>query len=368
MLRGIDVSGYDGKNLNFAKVKELFDFAIIKCGGQEDAGYSVYRHAAYTTHIANARAAGLQRIGHYWFNGIGATVRAGAEAFANYAQSIDSDILVLDCEGYRWNGIAKPQWNPAECLEFFVRLKELKPNNPLYLYINRSTENSQDWNQIVALEVKLWVADYGLGTKPAGTKGADPRIVHWPHWDIWQYDSRGGGDGINAQIGSARAGANNLDVNEAREDAWAIIPIEPTPAPVPNPTPDPTHRFNVGDRAVLNGSVFRDSAGNGQGASFKNHSGSVTIYNAGSSHPYHIDGLGWVADSELSIAGNTPAPVATSIVIGSKVQVTGSNYATGQLVPGWVKRGTHTVGQLAPGKALLKEINSWVYLKNLKKV
>lgn len=367
MLTGIDVSGYDGKNLNFSKIRGLFDFVIIKCGGQEDAGYSVYRHGAYTTHIANAKASGISRIGHYWFNGIGATPRVGAEAFANFAQSEDKDILVLDCEGYKWSGIPKPQWTPAECLVFFQRLKELKPNNTLYLYINRSTENSLDWSAIVAMGVKLWVADYGMSTKPAGAMGAEPRIVHWKQWDIWQYDSRGGGNGINSAIGSVRAGAYNLDVNTAKDDAFELHSA-PIPTPIPTPTPTPSGHFNVGDKVVLNGAVFRDSGGNGQGATFANRVGTITIYNTGSSHPYHIDSLGWVSPQELSLVGTTPIPTAPSITVGSTVQIIGTNYATGQVIPSWVKSKRYTIAQLASGKALIKEINSWVFLKDLKKV
>ena len=57
-------------------------------------------------------------------------------------------------------------------------------------------------------------------------------------------------------------------------------------------------------------------------------------------------------------------PVST-IVVGSKVRVTGTNYATGESIPDWVKQGTYTVSQITDNKALLKEISSWVYLKDL---
>ena len=50
-----------------------------------------------------------------------------------------------------------------------------------------------------------------------------------------------------------------------------------------------------------------------------------------------------------------------SIGVGSKVKVTGSKYATGQTVPGWVKQNTYTVSEVGSGgKLLLKEIMSWV--------
>ena len=55
----------------------------------------------------------------------------------------------------------------------------------------------------------------------------------------------------------------------------------------------------------------------------------------------------------------------SSIVVGSKVRVTGSHYSTGQTIPGWVKNNTYTVQQMGNGKALLKEIVSWVNLSDL---
>lgn len=59
-------------------------------------------------------------------------------------------------------------------------------------------------------------------------------------------------------------------------------------------------------------------------------------------------------------------------VVGQRVKIIGSNYATGQRIPLWVKLRTLTIKELspkaAPTKALLKEINSWVHLKDLKKV
>ena len=58
-----------------------------------------------------------------------------------------------------------------------------------------------------------------------------------------------------------------------------------------------------------------------------------------------------------------------SIGVGSKVKVTGSKYATGQTVPGWVKQNTYTVSEVGSGgKLLLKEIMSWVYAKDVQLV
>lgn len=60
----------------------------------------------------------------------------------------------------------------------------------------------------------------------------------------------------------------------------------------------------------------------------------------------------------------------TTIKVGSYVKPTGSKYATGQTIPGWVKERSHVVSQIkeSQNKVLLGHpngINSWVYLSEV---
>ena len=59
---------------------------------------------------------------------------------------------------------------------------------------------------------------------------------------------------------------------------------------------------------------------------------------------------------------NKPATVRA----GDIVKIKGNKYATGQKIPMWVKLKKHTVKSVNGNKALLKEINSWVYIADLK--
>lgn len=61
-----------------------------------------------------------------------------------------------------------------------------------------------------------------------------------------------------------------------------------------------------------------------------------------------------------------PASNPTAVKAGDIVKITGSKYATGQNIPFWVKLKKHTVKSISGNKALLKEINSWVYIADLK--
>ena len=62
--------------------------------------------------------------------------------------------------------------------------------------------------------------------------------------------------------------------------------------------------------------------------------------------------------------GSSPS----KITVGSTVKVTGTKYATGQTIPGWVKSTTHKVSEISGDRALLGRdggICSWVYLRDL---
>lgn len=56
---------------------------------------------------------------------------------------------------------------------------------------------------------------------------------------------------------------------------------------------------------------------------------------------------------------------ATTVRAGNIVEIKGSKYATGERIPAWVKLKRHTVKTVSGNRALLKEINSWVYVSDL---
>ena len=58
-------------------------------------------------------------------------------------------------------------------------------------------------------------------------------------------------------------------------------------------------------------------------------------------------------------------PASAPVRAGDIVKIKGSKYATGQKIPMWVKLKKHTVKSVSGNKALLKEINSWVYTDDL---
>lgn len=60
-----------------------------------------------------------------------------------------------------------------------------------------------------------------------------------------------------------------------------------------------------------------------------------------------------------------PSEDKPAVRAGDIVKIKGNKYATGQKIPMWVKLKKHTVKSVSGNKALLKEINSWVYTADL---
>ena len=60
-----------------------------------------------------------------------------------------------------------------------------------------------------------------------------------------------------------------------------------------------------------------------------------------------------------------PSENKPAVRAGDIVKIKGSKYATGQKIPMWVKLKKHTVKTVSGRRALIKEINSWVYISDL---
>lgn len=91
--------------------------------------------------------------------------------------------------------------------------------------------------------------------------------------------------------------------------------------------------------------------------------------------PHRTLDIGWqrflnMIQTELNVLNGSYTQTPSSnqyqnIKVGSKVRVVGFNYATGESIPSWVKSNTYTVQQVNGDKCLLKEIVSWVYIRDL---
>ena len=83
-------------------------------------------------------------------------------------------------------------------------------------------------------------------------------------------------------------------------------PYNPTPKPEPTPS---TLKYKVGDKVVLNGTLYTTSNGGKAGATVKDKHTTITRAIAGKPYPYNTTGdLGWVAESSVSLDKPAPSP------------------------------------------------------------
>lgn len=134
----------------------------------------------------------------------------------------------------------------------------------------------------------------------------------------------------------------------------------PTPAPV-TPTTSGSYTVKV-NTDVLN---VRTGPGTGYNPVTSVKKGEVyTIVETSGNWGKLKSGAGWLC-LDYTIKTSIAAQPTRTVTVGCKVKVTGTNYSTGQAIPQWVKSGVYTVSEVSGTKALLKEILSWVYIKDL---
>lgn len=77
--------------------------------------------------------------------------------------------------------------------------------------------------------------------------------------------------------------------------------------------------------------------------------------------------LKWAKINKSTVSISKPPTTQTiGFKVGDRVQITGTKYSTGQVISSWAKTQVHTIAKIDKDKALLKEITSWCYLKDLK--
>lgn len=129
---------------------------------------------------------------------------------------------------------------------------------------------------------------------------------------------------------------------------------------------------NIGDIVQINGVYTSSSSTKKLTPTTKR--GMITRIIPGAKNPYLLNNgnIGWVNDSCIISSGSSQAQdnntsATPNISVGSTVTLSASaiNYATGQKIPNSFKNRNYTIMQVGNGKVLLKELYSWVYIKDL---
>lgn len=194
MMNGIDVSKWQGTNIDWAKVKASgIDFVIIR------AGYGKAKDPAFEQHYKGATAAGLH-VGAYWYSyalsDVDATAEAAACARVITGKRFDMPIY-FDVE--ERNQLSKSAAFVSGIITTFCTAME-KAGYFAGFYMSRSPLQSKT-TEDVRKRFAIWAAEYNTRLNYSGTVG------------MWQKSSTGKVAGIYG----------NVDLDECYIDYPKII-------------------------------------------------------------------------------------------------------------------------------------------------
>ena len=185
MIRGIDISHWQGE-VDFNKVKDSgIEFVILKAGGSD---YGFYKDKKFDEYYLKAKAAGLM-IGAYYFvgkkfHGYVSGV-ADAERFKEILKGKDIDLPVfVDIE------TTEPRYKELATDAAVAFCETMKAAGYIAgIYASDISGYKERLNLEDISKYILWVARYN-NLAPSYVKD----------WDIWQYSSKGSVKGISGHV------------------------------------------------------------------------------------------------------------------------------------------------------------------------
>ena len=334
--RGIDISSHQG-NIDLASLKSQIDFVIIRVGygtkGTIDDKFK--RNADLCEQI------GLP-YGFYWYSyaldvsGAESEARAFLNAIAPYNPTYGCWFDMEDADGYKKkNGMPSNQTLKDICYKFC----EIVENAGYYTGVYAS----ESWfkNQLAGDTLNRfdkWVAQWptkggqqkGLNVKPEDKKGVS----------LWQFTSQGEFNGYRGY----------LDTNYAYHDFPNNKPA-PAPTPEPTPQPAPSHKFNIGDKVVINGALYTSSDAALSVGNVSNKITNITRYAEGAPHPYNTTGdLGWMNENDIQ---SYTEPQLPAIIRGTKVRFTGTTSYSGIKLADWTHNDIFDVIEVSGDRVVI---------------
>lgn len=230
-------------------------------------------------------------------------------------------------------------------------------------YIAHHIYESWGLAEIIDLFDFIWIPRYGQNNGQPNIKPDYP-------CDIWQYTSVGRVPGYDG----------NLDLNMLigkKDLSWFTgIKIETKPQEKPKEQTKKESKEVKRYKVVktINGYYTAADAKQRKNAKAKVEPGDYFVFNEsnGMINVTKKNGIpgAWINPNDNKVTSAKSSSNA-KFKVGDKVKIKKSaeKYYTGERIPNWVKNGKYTITQIKtnPDRALLKEIISWVYLKDLEK-
>ena len=185
MIKGIDISHWNG-DIDFNKVKASgIDFVIIKAGGSD---YGFYTDKMFKTNYEKAKAAGLF-VGAYYFvgkkfYGLESGV-ADAKRFIKILEGMQFEYPVfvdIETTDSRYKELA------TDAAVAFCKEME-KAGYFVGIYASDISGFKEKLNKDELMEFAYWVARY-----------SDKEPEYAKEWQMWQYSSKGKVSGISGSV------------------------------------------------------------------------------------------------------------------------------------------------------------------------
>ena len=120
----------------------------------------------------------------------------------------------------------------------------------------------------------------------------------------------------------------------------------------PTPTPTPSGKFNIGDKVVINGALYRSSNASSASGSVSNKITNITRKVSGAAHPYNTTGdLGWMDETSITKYEEPKPSTGQKFAIGDKVVINGALYRSSNdnSAAGYVNNKTTYITRYAAG-------------------
>lgn len=303
MIQGIDISNWQGQ-VNGSQIKSA-GYEVVYIMATEGVGFT---SPMLQSQYNECRNAGL-KVGFYHFMLPSDNGQAQAQHFYNATQGMTMDCkIVLDCETSSVSGISYSQAQITQVVMDFANEIERLFGHEIMIYGSPYWVDQYLTNAVT--KYSYWEADY--------TSASTPQLTNlWgSNYAGWQWSSTGAVSGCPA---------GNTDLDKFTNDIFIVKEIPP--------------------------SVSKD---------FTGLSG-IVLKPAQKSTP-----------TPTPTPAPSPAPAPSGqIVVGSTVEITGGVYGgqgtgAGTTIGSDYLNTPYTVQQVSGNEALIQQLESWVYLKNLK--
>lgn len=314
---GIDISVHQG-DIDLEALKSQIDFVIIRVG----YGTKGTIDKKFIRNADLCKSLGIP-MGFYWYSyaldvdGAEKEANAFLNAIAPYTPEYGCWFDMEDADGYKKkNGMPSDETLRDICYKFC----EIVETKGYYTGIYAS----ESWleNQLAGDRLSRfdkWVAQWPttLGGKQKGLSvNADSRN----DVSLWQFTSQAKFEGYNG----------NLDANYA----YKTFP-NPDKKETTTPVDETLQKFNIGDKVIINGSLYTSSNAASPAGSVSNKITNITRYSKGAAHPYNTTGdLGWMNEADIkAYSDNT----SNTIRKGVKVKFIGTKSYSGIKLADWTK-------------------------------